>query len=67
MRPEILYPLFADITTINGLGEKGAKLVERLLGGRKILDLAFHLPSRHYRPEIFAALKAGPTWRRLHD
>ena len=43
MRPEILYPLFADITTINGLGEKGAKLVERLLGSRRILDLVFHL------------------------
>lgn len=59
MRPEILYPLFADITTINGLGEKGAKLVERLLGGRRILDLVFHLPSgivdRRYSPLLMQA------------
>lgn len=58
MRPEILYPLFAPITAINGLGDKSAKLVSKLLGD-KILDLVFHLPSniidRTYSPELISA------------
>lgn len=58
MRPEILYPLFAGITSISGLGEKSAKLVSNLLGD-KILGLIFHLPSgivdRSYSPQLINA------------
>lgn len=58
MRPEILFPLFSQITSISGLGEKSAKLVSNLLGD-KILDLIFHLPSglidRTYSPQLINA------------
>lgn len=58
MRPEILFPLFANITTISGLGEKSAKLVSNLLGD-KIVDMLWHLPAnlvdRTYSPKLINA------------
>jgi len=57
MRPQILYPLFADITTLDGVGEKTAKSIEKLAGGRRILDIVFHIPynfiDRRYSPSIY--------------
>ena len=54
MRPEILYPLFADLSSLKGIGAKTLKLMQNLLNGTKIVDLALHLPSniidRSYRP-----------------
>lgn len=54
MRPEILYPLFADLSSLKGIGTKTLKLMHNLLNGTKIVDLALHLPSniidRSYRP-----------------
>ena len=44
MRPEILFPYFADLSTLPGLGPKTTPLVEKLVGGDKVLDLLFHLP-----------------------
>lgn len=44
MRPTILYPLFAPINTLNGVGDKYAKLVANLCGER-VVDLLWHLPS----------------------
>ena len=56
MRPEILYPLFADISNLRGVGAKTQKLLTTLIGGNKIVDLAFHLPinliDRRYCPTI---------------
>ena len=43
MRPNILYPLFAPITTIKGVGDKYAKLIHKLCG-EKVIDIMFHLP-----------------------
>lgn len=58
MRPEILFPLFADITTIGGLGEKSAKLLQNL-GIGKVIDLIWHLPAglidRTYTPKLAEA------------
>lgn len=55
MRPPLLYPLFAGIENLNGIGEKTAKLV-RNLAGNKIVDLLWHLPSsiidRRYSPRL---------------
>lgn len=45
MRPEILYPYFADLESLPGLGPKLSPLVAKLVGGDKIVDLLFHLPS----------------------
>ena len=44
MRPEILTPLFSDITSLKGVGDKTAKWIS-LLCGHRVLDLLFHLPS----------------------
>lgn len=56
MRPESLFPLFAEIATLPGVGPKTAPLVAKAVGGDFVRDLAFHLPvglvDRRYRPLI---------------
>lgn len=55
MRPEILYDLFAPITSIKGVGANTSKLLEKLAGSR-VHDLLFHLPigmiQRHHVPHL---------------
>jgi ATP-dependent DNA helicase RecG len=45
MRPEALNPLFAEVTTLEGVGPKLMKPLERL-GLTRVKDLAYHLPER---------------------
>ena len=59
MRPTLLDPLFAAITTLPGIGPKLEKLYRRLLGRDdepRIVDLLFHLPTgaidRRARPKL---------------
>lgn len=59
MRPAILNPLFAPVTTLAGVGPKQDKLFRTLLGrddGARLVDLLFHLPAglidRRARPKI---------------
>lgn len=58
VRPEILYPLFAPVTALPGIGPQLARLVERVAGAR-IVNLCWHLPigliDRRLRPKIAAA------------
>lgn len=55
MRPDVLNPLFADISSLPGVGPRVKKAFERLAGGR-VIDLCWHLPSgvvdRRYRPKL---------------
>ncbi|MCM8731324.1 ATP-dependent DNA helicase RecG [Hephaestia sp. GCM10023244] len=44
MRPQILNPLFAEITALKGVGPGLAKPLDRL-GIARVLDAAFHLPT----------------------
>ena len=44
MRPEILFPLFAPVTALPGVGPKVAEALGRLTGA-KVIDLLWHLPS----------------------
>ena len=44
MRPEILNPLFAEITALKGVGAALAKPLDRL-GLARVVDVAFHLPT----------------------
>ena len=44
MRPDILNPLFAEVTALKGIGPGLAKPLERL-GLERIVDVAFHLPT----------------------
>ena len=63
MRPSVLNPLFADISTLKGVGTKMSQLFSKLLTGPAltkrttiVLDLLFHLPTgvvdRRYRCKI---------------
>ena len=58
MRPPVLNPLFASLTSLTGVGPKLEKLYERLLGreGPRVVDLLLHLPSgvidRRARPKL---------------
>ena len=44
MRPEILFPLFADVATLKGVGGKLAPLVAKAAGER-VRDLLFLPPA----------------------
>ena len=58
MRPEILYPLFAPVTTLPGVGPRFGKLIERLTGP-DVVSLCWHLPSglidRRFAPKLAEA------------
>jgi ATP-dependent DNA helicase RecG len=58
MRPEILFPLFAPIRSLPGIGPRLEKLVAKL-AGPKVVDLCWHLPTglvdRRRRPKIAEA------------
>ncbi|WPZ33325.1 ATP-dependent DNA helicase RecG [Thalassobaculum sp. OXR-137] len=55
MRPEILFPLFADVGQLTGIGPRYAKLIEKAVGAQ-IVDLLWHLPSgmvdRRFSPTV---------------
>ncbi len=59
MRPEILFPLFKPVTEVAGVGARTAKLVDKLTGGDRLLDLILHLPTglidRSYTPNVAEA------------
>jgi ATP-dependent DNA helicase RecG len=44
MRPDILNPLFAEVTALKGVGPGLAKPLDRL-GLHRVVDVAFHLPT----------------------
>lgn len=44
MRPELLNPLFAEVTALKGIGPALAKPMEKL-GLARVVDVAFHLPT----------------------
>ncbi len=44
-RPFILDPLFRPLTALPGIGPRNGKLLEKLVGGPKILDFLWHKPS----------------------
>ncbi|MDE2465535.1 MAG: ATP-dependent DNA helicase RecG [Alphaproteobacteria bacterium] len=55
MRPAILFPLFAEIRSLTGIGPKLERLIGRAAGTR-LVDLIFSVPvgviDRRYRPRI---------------
>lgn len=58
MRPEILNPLFAETASLDGVGPKLLKPLERL-GLTRIRDLAYHLPERFVSRRALADLDEG--------
>ena len=61
MRPEILFPLFAPVTNLPGVGPRLAKLIEKCVGPQ-LVDMLWHLPvgiiDRRYAPTIAEAVPA---------
>ena len=61
MRPQSLTPLFAQVTSLPGIGPRWGKLVEKL-AGPLVVDLLWHLPfavvDRRHAPEV-AKARAG--------
>ncbi|MEM6858702.1 MAG: ATP-dependent DNA helicase RecG [Pseudomonadota bacterium] len=58
MRPEALNPLFAETKTLDGVGPKLAKPMEKL-GLTTIKDVAYHLPERFVSRRAIANLDEG--------
>jgi ATP-dependent DNA helicase RecG len=58
LRPEILFPLFAPVTSLPGVGPRFGKLFERL-SGPAVVDLLWHLPNgiidRRFAPKVKTA------------
>jgi ATP-dependent DNA helicase RecG len=58
VRPQILFPLFAAVTSLPGVGPRFGKLIERLCGPH-VADLLWHRPSalvdRSFRPKVAEA------------
>ena len=58
MRPPVLNPLFASLTSLSGVGAKLDRVYARLLGrdAPRVVDILFHLPSgaidRRARPKL---------------
>ncbi len=55
MRPQILFPLFAPITSLKGIGPRLGPLYQRLLG-QHVVNMLWHLPvgaiDRSYSPQL---------------
>ncbi|MFQ5958570.1 MAG: ATP-dependent DNA helicase RecG [Alphaproteobacteria bacterium] len=58
MRPQVLFPLFGEVTTLASVGPRLGKLIARVAGPR-VVDLLWHLPTglidRRFAPKVAAA------------
>jgi ATP-dependent DNA helicase RecG len=58
LRPEILFPLFAPVTSLKGVGPRLGTLFEKL-GTPQVADLLWHVPQgiidRRFQPKVMAA------------
>lgn len=62
MRDERLFPLFAELDTLPGIGPKLKLTLEHLVGGNTVWDLLLHLPERwldRRLRESFEAMEVG--------
>jgi ATP-dependent DNA helicase RecG len=65
LRPSLLDPLFASVSTLPGIGPRIAPALDRLLGEQgqpaRVLDLLFHLPSGAVSRGALGAVKDAPV------
>ena len=56
MRPEVLFPLFAPLTTLPGVGPRVAAAIGTAAGGGHVADLLWHFPAgvidRRFAPKV---------------
>ena len=64
MRPELLNPIFAEVTALKGIGPQLARPLERL-GLEKLVDILFHLPVGHVDRIPIDALDAAYAGRTI--
>jgi ATP-dependent DNA helicase RecG len=64
VRPDLLNPLFADVTSLPGVGPTLARALLRL-GIARVVDLLFHLPTGWLRTERRAALAGAALGSRV--
>ncbi|MEN3930884.1 ATP-dependent DNA helicase RecG [Microvirga sp. W0021] len=64
LRPSILDPLFAPASTLPGVGQRFAPLLDRLVGTperpARIIDLLFHLPHSGISREVKGSISDAP-------
>src|SRR5262245_61900135 len=60
MRPQILFPLFAGVSDLKGVGPNFAKLIAKAAGAR-IVDLLWHLPSGLLDWSRLSTIRDAPT------
>ena len=69
MRPDILFPLFADISTVSGVGPRSAEYLEKSMG-RRIRDIVLTPPSglveRKRLPGISSAVDGDMVILKVH-
>ncbi|MEL7481876.1 MAG: ATP-dependent DNA helicase RecG [Pseudomonadota bacterium] len=61
MRDERLFPLFAELDTLPGIGPKLKPVFERLIGGSRVWDLLLHLPERWLDRRVRETFEAAET------
>jgi ATP-dependent DNA helicase RecG len=65
LRPSLLDPLFASVSTLPGVGPKVAPALDRLVGEHgqpaRVLDLVFHLPSGSVSRGALGSVKDAPV------
>lgn len=64
MRPETLNPLFAETESLEGVGPKLKKPLEKL-GLTRVKDLAYHLPDRFVQRRAVADLDEGSVGEQI--
>jgi ATP-dependent DNA helicase RecG len=68
-RPEILFPLFREVTALKGVGPRLGALIERV-AGPQVVDLLWHLPSglidRRNAPKIAATVPGSVVTLIVH-
>jgi ATP-dependent DNA helicase RecG len=57
MRDERLFPLFAELDTLPGIGPKLKPTLARLVGGNTVWDLLLHLPERWLDRRVRASIE----------
>ena len=60
MRPEILFPLFANVTALPGVGPRLGKLIGKLAGD-KVVSLCWHLPTGLIDRRLAPKIAEAPT------
>jgi ATP-dependent DNA helicase RecG len=60
MRDPVLYPFYADISSLPGVGPKIRPLLSRLIGGERVLDLLLHLPTGYVDRRLRASIAEAP-------